>query len=156
MTKESKPDTWMPPKVRPGSTLRVEFDLRQFSIARMRLTCAEAGQLLAMLLAEAAGVDGPEAPNSRVARAFERRGDYCRVKGGLARASLSLATRKAVFERDGGICAYCTQPVEWADYHCDHVEAVSKGGSDAMGNLRASCRPCNLSKAAKPLSEWRQ
>ena len=28
--------------------------------------------------------------------------------------------------------------------HVDHVVPRSKGGSDALSNLRAACRPCNL------------
>ena len=31
----------------------------------------------------------------------------------------------------------------------DHVIPVSKGGTDAMSNLRSTCRPCNRHLGAK-------
>lgn len=157
MSKDTQADVWRPKrKVRRGSSLRIEFHITNFLIRTMALSAHDMGVLQRMLIAEAVREPGLAAPNSWVQKAFDCRDEYRRIKGGFARVGLSLAKRKAVFQRDGGVCAYCESPVAWADYHCDHVEPVSKGGTDAMDNLRAACRPCNLSKKDKALSEWRQ
>lgn len=141
-------------RVRPGSTLRLEIHLSNFYARTMALSCAGVGELFDMLMDEAAGDPVKPASKPRIQRVFDMRDEYRVIKGGFGRSRLSLATRQAVFERDGRRCGYCGQDIEWENYHCDHVEAAARGGSDDLGNLRASCVPCNLAKAAKPLSEW--
>lgn len=37
----------------------------------------------------------------------------------------------------------------------DHVVPLARGGAHRLGNLQPLCRPCNLSKGAKLMSEWR-
>jgi 5-methylcytosine-specific restriction endonuclease McrA len=37
----------------------------------------------------------------------------------------------------------------------DHVYPLSRGGSHGIGNVLPVCRPCNLSKGAKFLIEWK-
>lgn len=50
----------------------------------------------------------------------------------------------------GSKCAYCgADHEEW-----DHVIPIARGGPHCLANLRPSCRACNRSKAARPLSEW--
>jgi hypothetical protein len=156
VTKDAKPDTWMPrfPRVKRGSSLRLELHLSTFYSLTMSLTAAAEGHLMLMLVAEAAQEGIPPAPNESVQRAFDRRDEYRRIKGGFGRVSLSLAKRRAVFERDGRACRYCGRQLEWSTYHCDHVEPVSKGGSDSLANLAASCIPCNLSKKDRTLAQW--
>lgn len=58
----------------------------------------------------------------------------------------------AVFQRDDYTCAYCGQ--RGVRLECDHVVPVSRGGSNEMENLVASCVPCNRSKSDKLVSEW--
>lgn len=156
MSKEDKPDTSRRRRVRPGSTLRLELHLSTFVCLQMPLTCRDVGELVEMLISEAVGDDVAIATKSSVQRVFDRRDDFRIVRGGFGRATTSLAIRREVFERDGRQCRYCGQAIEWADYHCDHVEPVSKGGSGELSNLAASCAPCNLAKAAKPLDVWQQ
>ena len=62
-------------------------------------------------------------------------------------ASVSRATRRAVFERDGERCAFidagghrCTATA-WLEL--DHVEPRARGGSDRPRNLRVLCRAHN-------------
>lgn len=68
------------------------------------------------------------------------------------RAQVPL-TRKAVFARDGGRCAYCGAPAT----SLDHVMPRSRGGPHAWENVVASCARCNHTKADRIIAElgWR-
>jgi 5-methylcytosine-specific restriction endonuclease McrA len=68
------------------------------------------------------------------------------------RAQVPL-TRKAVFARDGGRCAYCAAPAT----SLDHVVPRSRGGLHSWDNVVASCARCNHAKADRAISElgWR-
>ena len=48
-------------------------------------------------------------------------------------------------------CAYCGAKSE----HLDHVIPISRGGGHKIGNLIGSCAPCNQSKSAMLVSEWK-
>lgn len=71
------------------------------------------------------------------------------------RQPISAYDRAFVYDRDGGICVYCTSPVTRAEFHCDHVVPVSQGGHSRPDNLACACAKCNLSKAAKTPEQWR-
>lgn len=68
------------------------------------------------------------------------------------RATVSL-TRRAVFARDGGRCAYCGK----AASTIDHVIPRSRGGQHCWENVVAACGRCNHVKADRTLAEigWR-
>ena len=73
----------------------------------------------------------------------------------IARRNLRghLKHRDEVLARDGAVCKYCGAvdlPLT-----LDHVVARSRGGPDEPENLVPACRPCNSSKGAKSLEEWR-
>jgi 5-methylcytosine-specific restriction endonuclease McrA len=59
-------------------------------------------------------------------------------------------SRTAILERWGHACAYCGNHAT----HLDHVEPLSKGGTDTESNIVPACQRCNLSKGAKTLAEW--
>lgn len=67
----------------------------------------------------------------------------------------------AVTERDWqrlvaryrGCCAYCGR--QTVALQREHVIPVARGGRHAIGNLLPACRPCNLSKGARLIVEWR-
>lgn len=61
--------------------------------------------------------------------------------------------REAVFKRDDYTCRYCDE--RGGKLECDHVEPISKGGTNEMGNLVTACAKCNKSKRSKLISEWR-
>lgn len=61
--------------------------------------------------------------------------------------------RRAVFVRDDFTCTYCGERARRLE--CDHIVAVSRGGSNDMDNLTTACRPCNRAKRDKTVSEWR-
>jgi 5-methylcytosine-specific restriction endonuclease McrA len=62
-------------------------------------------------------------------------------------------TRRAVFARDGGRCAYCEAPAT----SLDHVIPRSRGGTHTWDNVVASCRRCNHTKADRAIADlgWR-
>jgi 5-methylcytosine-specific restriction endonuclease McrA len=60
-----------------------------------------------------------------------------------------------VFERDNGICFYCTLDLtetfnSWMGATVDHIQHISIGGGDELSNLVLSCSACNtiLSRSA--------
>jgi 5-methylcytosine-specific restriction endonuclease McrA len=62
-------------------------------------------------------------------------------------------TRRGVFLRDGGRCAYCEAPAT----SLDHVVPRSRGGSHSWENVVSCCRRCNHVKADRTVAElgWR-
>lgn len=68
------------------------------------------------------------------------------------RAGVPL-TRRAVFARDGGSCAYCGGQAT----SIDHVVPRSKGGAHVWDNVVSACERCNRLKADRTIAElgWR-
>jgi 5-methylcytosine-specific restriction endonuclease McrA len=64
------------------------------------------------------------------------------------RAQVPLS-RRAVYERDGGRCAYCST----AASSVDHVMPRSRGGAHSWDNVVAACQRCNHLKADRTLKE---
>lgn len=62
--------------------------------------------------------------------------------------SLSKRTRFKVFDRDDYKCRYCGKtPEDGVTLEADHIQPLSKGGSDDMENLVTSCMDCNRGKS---------
>ncbi len=61
--------------------------------------------------------------------------------------------RFQVLERDGFRCRYCGANGTAEQLHVDHILPVSRGGSDDLDNLVASCHACNLGKGAHLLKD---
>lgn len=55
--------------------------------------------------------------------------------------------------RYGGRCAYCDAKPDVL--HMDHVVPLARGGRHAIGNVLPACPPCNQTKAARFVVEWR-
>lgn len=62
--------------------------------------------------------------------------------------------RDEAFERDDYTCQYCGE--RGFSLELDHVEPISRGGTNELGNLITACSTCNKSKRAKLISEWRE
>jgi len=62
-------------------------------------------------------------------------------------------TRRAIFARDGGRCAYCGGPAT----SVDHVQPRSRGGRHVWENVVAACGRCNRVKADRTPADigWR-
>jgi 5-methylcytosine-specific restriction endonuclease McrA len=59
----------------------------------------------------------------------------------------------AIYEAQDGLCYYCGDPLE-VNFHRDHKQPLSRGGSDSPENLVCTCQHCNLSKGAQTESEF--
>jgi hypothetical protein len=79
--------------------------------------------------------------------------DVIRLSRTAGRSALPLQVRAAAFGRDGERCVYCGSTE--GPFQFDHLFPVSRGGRDEPNNIVISCAPCNLSKGAKTLQEWR-
>ncbi len=51
-------------------------------------------------------------------------------------------------------CAYCENPLKFADSQIDHITPISKGGLGTRTNTVLVCAKCNLSKKAKTLRRF--
>jgi len=63
------------------------------------------------------------------------------------RKSLSKRTRVEVLKRDKFKCQYCGSTAPNVVLEIDHIDPVSKGGTNDMLNLVTSCRDCNQGKS---------
>jgi len=54
--------------------------------------------------------------------------------------------RFEVFKRDGFQCVYCGKTPPEVILEVDHIEPVSKGGTDDLNNLVTACFDCNRGK----------
>ena len=68
-----------------------------------------------------------------------------------SRRSLPASVRFKVLRRDGFTCVYCGRKPPEVRLQVDHVKPRSKGGSDALQNLRAACVDCNLGKGVRSI-----
>lgn len=75
-------------------------------------------------------------------------------KNGTGKLSHGIAARLMVLQK--GKCPVCRTDLRKAGYHLDHIEALSKGGAHDDKNIQLLCKPCNLSKHAKPPIEFMQ
>jgi len=58
-----------------------------------------------------------------------------------------------IMHRDRFTCQYCGTRLTKETRTLDHVQPVSKGGSNEVGNLQASCRSCNSKKGIRSPAE---
>lgn len=69
--------------------------------------------------------------------------------------------RWKLWEAQHRTCHWCKRPIRFRDATTDHLIPKCRGGSNAAANLVASCRPCNIERAAKghsldfePANQW--
>lgn len=61
--------------------------------------------------------------------------------------------RRALFNRDGWICQYCSAPLERKTVTIDHVLPRAQGGKTSWLNCVTACVPCNKKKANQTPSQ---
>ena len=68
----------------------------------------------------------------------------------LIRKGLTLSLRYKILVRDKSTCQKCWKTVDDGIVpHVDHIQPVSRGGSNEESNLRVLCNTCNIKKNAK-------
>lgn len=73
-------------------------------------------------------------------------GCYTPLKPKLPRKNISPAVKLKIFQRDGYRCVHCGTNNTLT---IDHIQPVSKGGSNEDENLQTLCAPCNSRKGDK-------
>jgi hypothetical protein len=58
-----------------------------------------------------------------------------------------------LFRRDANLCLYCGGHFRSSDLSRDHIEPVSRGGSDSWQNVVTACKRCNHHKGNNTLQE---
>lgn len=69
------------------------------------------------------------------------------------REKLPKGIRFEVFKRDKFTCQYCGESAPNVILEVDHIDPVSKGGTNDIMNLITSCRDCNRGKTNKKLDD---
>lgn len=65
---------------------------------------------------------------------------------------------KQIYKDQNGCCAYCQRSISWEipyDVTVDHIQPLSRGGTNWPENIALACPQCNASKCDKLLSEWK-
>lgn len=64
-------------------------------------------------------------------------------------------TRREIYNKFQGKCAYCGRKIEFDDMTLDHIHPHSKGGTKTRENIYPSCHLCNNQKGDKSVEEFR-
>lgn len=67
----------------------------------------------------------------------------------LKAAFVEPVKRRTVYNRDGGLCQICGDPVAFDDMHLEHRIPLARGGLHSYENTRTACARCNLAKGVK-------
>ena len=74
----------------------------------------------------------------------------------MERRKIPKEERQRVYEKYGGRCAYCGQPITYKEMQVEHMEPLAKGGADSEENYMPACRICNHYKHTLTLEEFRK
>lgn len=96
--------------------------------------------------------DSPRYCSRVCARRLERATRRALERGASGRYTWAEVTR--LWLATGKACAYCATPVTNAELQPDHVQPLSRGGSNSITNIVPCCAPCNREKGSLTLSEW--
>jgi len=69
--------------------------------------------------------------------------------------SPSRPTKRSIYNRDNGACAYCGRKLSHEEATIDHIYPESRGGKSTWENLVTACGKCNNRKADRTPKEAR-
>jgi hypothetical protein len=69
---------------------------------------------------------------------------------------VNAVERRAIYERDNGLCGFCGRPVPFEAMHLDHIHPRGLGGSNGAANLRPAHRACNIAGGKRVVREHRR
>ena len=79
---------------------------------------------------------------------------------------MKAETRRLVYGKYGGRCAYCGKELRLDEMQVDHIVPVWRGhgepprgavrGDDSVSNYNPSCRACNFRKGTMSVDEFRR
>ena len=58
----------------------------------------------------------------------------------MKRKHISSRVRQKIWEKYGGKCAYCGEPIPFKGMHVDHLIPLARGGADSDDNYMPACR----------------
>lgn len=103
----------------------------------------------------------PERAKHVNAEWYRNNPDYSREKCARRRAAMSGAEGsytpkdlKQIYAYQKAKCAACKGSLKALGYHADHINPLSKGGSNDAGNIQLLCPSCNCQKKDKDPYEW--
>lgn len=69
----------------------------------------------------------------------------------MAKSYISLSIKQAIFARAQGYCEYCKSPADFTTepFSIEHIQPLSKNGSNDFLNLALACLGCNIYKSDK-------
>lgn len=70
-------------------------------------------------------------------------------------------TRRKIYDKTRGHCAYCGVKLDQSTWHIDHVAAIYRdrsdiGGNDDFDNKLPACKRCNLWKKTYSVEQFRK
>jgi hypothetical protein len=61
-------------------------------------------------------------------------------------ALVEVVDRRIVLERAGGLCGWCSEPIDPTTFHVDHIVALVHGGEHSYANTQPVHPACNYEK----------
>lgn len=61
-----------------------------------------------------------------------------------------------IYERDGGICQLCGEPVDRSVATIDHIIPFARGGTHEPANVQLAHGPCNSRKGSKLMAPTKE
>lgn len=69
--------------------------------------------------------------------------------------AISRPTKRSIYNRDNGVCAYCERKLTHEEATIDHIYPESRGGKSTWENLVTACGKCNHKKDNRTPKEAR-
>ena len=72
----------------------------------------------------------------------------------IGNQAILIAWQRRIRKSESVRCYWCQEIFNGTEIHFDHIIALNLDGPHEIGNLCASCRPCNNKKLDRTVSRW--